>query len=243
MSISAEKQLANQRNAQLSTGPTSTEGKARASRNATRHGLFSTQLLLPGEDPAALATLREGLLRRLQPRDVLETQIVEQYIECSWKLLRLRKAEKEAYLDEMTVMKQQLLDLAAGTEFGAPRLSELPEPDSGLVMWRMLRGGKDAPLERLGRHEQRLRNTMQRCLRDLEKLQQQEIDAAVPNDVEHATKAQNEPTAGADQANHCDEKGLYRAAWDDQRAAEARAEDAEVSHRSAEAPPSPKSAA
>ena len=38
---------ANRRNAQLSTGPKTTNGKARASRNALTHGLFATDLLLP----------------------------------------------------------------------------------------------------------------------------------------------------------------------------------------------------
>jgi hypothetical protein len=238
MSVSDVKQLANQLNAQHSTGPRSDEGKARSSRNAIKHGLFSRELLLPGEDPAALSSLREGMLRRLGPRDVLEMQLVEQYIRCAWKLRRLRSAEHQAYLDEMHTMRQQLLQSRPDTP------QPLPEPDSGLVMWRMMQGGKDAALERLSSHEQRLWNTMQRCLRELEKRQQQEL--AIPIEqppAEHDANVQNEPTEAQDAVDSRDEAGLYRAAWEQQRAAEAQAEQNAREIGADEAPPAEKSAA
>ena len=43
------KRAANRANAQKSTGPRSSEGKARASQNATRHGLATSV----ADDPAA----------------------------------------------------------------------------------------------------------------------------------------------------------------------------------------------
>jgi hypothetical protein len=49
------KQLeANRRNAQRSTGPASPEGKATAAQNAVKHGLYTENLLLEGEDPQEL---------------------------------------------------------------------------------------------------------------------------------------------------------------------------------------------
>ena len=42
---------ANRRNAQLSTGPKTPEGKATSSQNATQHGLTSQRVVLPDEDP------------------------------------------------------------------------------------------------------------------------------------------------------------------------------------------------
>ena len=44
---------ANRTNAQRSTGPRTDAGKHKSSQNALSHGLYSTQTLLPGEDPAA----------------------------------------------------------------------------------------------------------------------------------------------------------------------------------------------
>jgi hypothetical protein len=45
---------ANRRNALLSTGPKTPEGKAIAALNALKHGLLSRDALLPGEDEDAL---------------------------------------------------------------------------------------------------------------------------------------------------------------------------------------------
>src|SRR5438034_3302018 len=63
---------ANRRNAQKSTGPRSEEGKEKSSRNATRFGLFTRQLLLPHEKEEELAALRDDLHARLKPADALE---------------------------------------------------------------------------------------------------------------------------------------------------------------------------
>jgi hypothetical protein len=85
---------ANRLNAQKSTGPRTSDGKRAASRNAIQHGIFSRQLLLPGEDAAAFEELRRDLLRRLNPRDVLELKLVEKIIAAQWKLQRLEAVER-----------------------------------------------------------------------------------------------------------------------------------------------------
>jgi hypothetical protein len=52
----SDKQLeANRKNATLSTGPRTADGRAVSSRNAVTHGLLSAMVLLPSEDPAHLA--------------------------------------------------------------------------------------------------------------------------------------------------------------------------------------------
>jgi hypothetical protein len=48
--MTTEKQAeTNRQNALKSTGPTTIEGKARASKNAMKHGLLSTDLVVHGE--------------------------------------------------------------------------------------------------------------------------------------------------------------------------------------------------
>jgi hypothetical protein len=63
--MSAEQIAANRRNARLSTGPRTRDGKARAARNNTRHGLFSRSLFLTAgpdpENPADFLALRAAL--------------------------------------------------------------------------------------------------------------------------------------------------------------------------------------
>ncbi len=64
--MTSDKQLrANQRNALKSTGPRTPEGKAAIRRNALKHGLLSQEVLLPGEDEAALKDLGDTLRNEL----------------------------------------------------------------------------------------------------------------------------------------------------------------------------------
>ncbi|MEI6704879.1 MAG: hypothetical protein WCL71_15305 [Deltaproteobacteria bacterium] len=50
--MTSKKQItANRKNSAKSTGPKSAEGKAISSSNATRHGILSSSLFLPDEDP------------------------------------------------------------------------------------------------------------------------------------------------------------------------------------------------
>jgi len=64
---SARKAEANRQNALKSTGPKTIEGKTAIRLNAVKHGLLSQELLLPGEDEAALKMSSENLTSELQP--------------------------------------------------------------------------------------------------------------------------------------------------------------------------------
>jgi hypothetical protein len=237
MSISPAQLAANQANAQLSTGPRTEAGKARSSQNAIKHGLFSRQLLLPGEDPNALASFRSSVLKRLAPRDLLELQVVEQYISSSWKLRRLEAAEQEAYLDEAEVMSLELSESLGDSK-------DLPQPSVGLLTWRLMEDGK---LERLSRHQQRLWNQMQKCLKQLAELKRQ---PAEQEDLEAAAIVQNEPSEGAGSGNSSGEEDLYHALRREQQVMR-RKEMLEAQQKAAQeatsavkvAEPAPKSAA
>ena len=89
-----EKQTqANRRNAQRSTGPKTPEGKAAVRLNATRHGLRSQEVLLPGEDEKALKDLDENLRAELKPVGELENLLVDGIVAAYWRLRRLRQVE------------------------------------------------------------------------------------------------------------------------------------------------------
>src|SRR5690242_20268545 len=57
--ISPARLAANRRNAMLSTGPRTPEGKQRSKMNGLVHGCRSDQLIIPGEDPAAFERRRD----------------------------------------------------------------------------------------------------------------------------------------------------------------------------------------
>jgi hypothetical protein len=197
MSVSLAKQRANQRNAQKSTGPRTAEGKAISARNAITHGVFCKDLLLADEDSAALKTLREGVVHRFNPRDSVEAELVEQYLSCTWRLKRLRRAEISAYECEAQLIKQRLAEWdEQHPEKKLPGMENF-EPRSGQVMCSIFES-EDRTLEKLGRYEQQLFGTMLRCSKELRVLQREEVEdeANMQNGptAPAAVKLQNEPT-------------------------------------------------
>jgi hypothetical protein len=85
--------LANQANAQLSTGPRTPEGKAKSSTNATKEG-FTAQspIVEPDEDPA-FAAFRAALLDDTRPEGALEEEFFQRLLTYGWNLRRARAAE------------------------------------------------------------------------------------------------------------------------------------------------------
>ena len=90
---SARKAEANRQNALKSTGPKTPEGKTAIRLNAVQHGLLAEEILLPGEDEAALRKLGERLRTELQPVGELENLLVDRIISAHWRLRRLGRVE------------------------------------------------------------------------------------------------------------------------------------------------------
>jgi hypothetical protein len=87
--VSAKKLRANRRNARRSTGPRTSAGKQRASRNATTHGLFCQDLVLKGESHELFRGIRQGYIASLKPQNLVELLIVDRLVAATWKLRRL----------------------------------------------------------------------------------------------------------------------------------------------------------
>jgi hypothetical protein len=87
---------ANQRNAALSTGPRTAEGKVVVARNATRHGIFSSVPVVPGECPEAWEAHRAGVVESLAPVGLLEVNLAERAALVLWRLQRLARYEAES---------------------------------------------------------------------------------------------------------------------------------------------------
>ncbi len=93
MTATAKQLAANRLNAIESTGPRTAAGKERASRNALRHGLFSSRLLLEGEDPEEFGRLLVDLHETLRPVGTIEQAILERIAVNLWRQRRLVEAE------------------------------------------------------------------------------------------------------------------------------------------------------
>ena len=107
-SVSSKKLEANRRNAQLSTGPRTEAGKNHSRRNALKHGVLASALLVTKgggtEDAAEFEELLHALNRDLAPVGRLEEMLVEKIAVCWWRqkralryeALMIRRASAEA---------------------------------------------------------------------------------------------------------------------------------------------------
>jgi hypothetical protein len=85
---------ANRSNARRSTGPLTPEGKARSSKNALRHGVYSIMPVVAGlEWNEDWETHRAGILKSLAPEGTLEEALAERVALCFWRLNRLQRYE------------------------------------------------------------------------------------------------------------------------------------------------------
>jgi hypothetical protein len=98
---SDKKVESNRRNALKSTGPKTPEGKDAVRLNALKHGLLSTETLLPGEDEEVLRELGERLRDELQPVGELENLLVDRIVASFWRLRRLGRVEAGIFAWEL----------------------------------------------------------------------------------------------------------------------------------------------
>ncbi len=89
--------LANQQNAQHSTGPKTPEGKAVSSRNATKHGLSSAFTVLAHEDQDEFDLLLIELREEHEPANLHQVTLVEQLAKSQWLLARAQRLETAAF--------------------------------------------------------------------------------------------------------------------------------------------------
>ncbi len=79
--------------------PTSDSGRAIASRNATTHGLFARDVVLPalGEDPEGYKQLEAQWMAQLRPGNLLERHYVEKIAAASWRLRRFHRWQAQIF--------------------------------------------------------------------------------------------------------------------------------------------------
>jgi hypothetical protein len=88
--------LANQANAQHSTGPRSTEGKAKSARNAITHGLTLGVFRIATEDRAEFDAFEKALVEDMKPQGALELDTIHEFRD-AWRLRQIRKCAVELF--------------------------------------------------------------------------------------------------------------------------------------------------
>jgi hypothetical protein len=95
--VSEAKRTANAANAQLSTGPTSPEGKVKSSLNAVKTGLTGRTVLLPTDDAAAYQHHIAEFEKEFQPVGARECALVQSVADTFWRLDRIPALEFAIY--------------------------------------------------------------------------------------------------------------------------------------------------
>jgi hypothetical protein len=140
--------IANQKNAALSTGPRTPDGKTASSRNATKHGLSSAFRVLAHEDQNEFDQLVTEMRAYYRPRDIHQRLLVDQMAKSQWLLARAQRLQTVGY------------DLLAGVENDS-------DPDTAIV--KAMRASNPDVIGRLERHAASAERSFYKAYRELTK--------------------------------------------------------------------------
>ena len=108
--VTAARVAASQANGKKSKGPTTPEGKARASLNSLKTGAYAKTdkvlrqiMLRRGEDPAFYEQLQLELTQAWQPDDIMQAMAVKSIAEKTFDKASLRAAWMESQLTALQV--------------------------------------------------------------------------------------------------------------------------------------------
>lgn len=155
---------------QAATGPRTAAGKARSSRNATKHGLTAALVLAPGERLSVFNAFAEAMTASLMPVGEVEALLVERVALCAWRLRRVSRLEAAYARSKVEHHTQRMTE---GFAYGTEGLSS--QGVEGTYVERQA-----SVLVNLSRYEAALERSMYRALHELERAQAARSGQAVP---------------------------------------------------------------
>jgi len=141
--VSEKKKLANQRNAQKSTGPKTAKGKKAVALNAYKHGYCSKELVLPHEDAAAYEALRDAWFSEWKPKTEARGELVGLVAASCWKLRRCMADQTAAVTEAMNQAKRDFQDVFEEKFNKATENVHTDSPETGVIWLKGLREGVD----------------------------------------------------------------------------------------------------
>jgi hypothetical protein len=145
---------ANRRNAQLSTGPKTVQGKEASRMNALKHGLTAQQVTLFDERAEDFEAFHTEILGALAPQGWVEFALAERAVLCAWRLRR-------AYRIETGLFRKARKAWGNGTAASTNQIA--------VVFMRL--ASEEDDLSKLTRYETSLERACQRALQALERRQ------------------------------------------------------------------------
>ena len=155
----ANRAIINRKNAALSIGPVTQDGKRRASLNALRHGLTGQTVVLPTDDLAAYRESCRQFHAELKPVGLLEIKSVQTIADTHWRLDRIRAMENNLF--------------SLGFEEQSTHIPvDDPAIHCALAQAKAVESNAEV-LVRLSLYEQRLNRTLVQAKAELKQLQQE----------------------------------------------------------------------
>ncbi len=165
---------ANRRNAQRSTGPSTTKGKTAVAQNALKHGLRTDRTVIKSEDQADFDLHQAQIFDELAPSTPIESALADRILSTLW---RLKRAENFQNLSidalgtpktgPLAKLQQSLL-----AKYADAQQTESSESDPELALGRMLVKdfSNNRVLERLLMYERRIEGSFYRSLLEIQRL-------------------------------------------------------------------------
>jgi hypothetical protein len=98
--VSSPRAEASRKNGAKSRGPKTPAGKARAARNALKHGLRAQKyVVLPDEDAAGFEALEAAMIEELAPVGALQAVLARRVVVAAWRLARADRLETEVFAE------------------------------------------------------------------------------------------------------------------------------------------------
>ena len=167
-------------NGALSQGPVTESGKAISARNATKHGLTSSRVVLPQESQEEYDALESSIINRFNPADELEMDLAKEMAAARWRLRRLESMESAFFKKVMREQQEALGPHAHPDDVRDAAYAEVAESKT---------------LRMLSRHQGQLRRAYEKAWKEIGIIQEarQFEEENAEEDAENDA-LQNEPT-------------------------------------------------
>ena len=204
MPTSKKQIAANRRNAKKSTGPSTPEGKAVASRNAIKHCLHSCDIILKSphlnEDSSEYEQLVDSLIDELKPEGILQEHLVQKIANSLWRYRRVINAETSRINQQLETTADNIDKGYYDSFLDEPDDTELDDESTARRNADIL-GSKSVPdhsfRETLQHYEMRLDHQLTRAFRLLHQLQQPNQSESTPHSATKNFFPGNEPISTA----------------------------------------------
>src|SRR5580692_12775815 len=102
-----KQQAASRANAQKSTGPRTSTGKAQSRFNALKHGIYAVHQIMFDEKSEDLVELAAEYHEQYNPTDAKQRFLVDTLVANEWRLRRMRRVEAELWQSASNVFLEK----------------------------------------------------------------------------------------------------------------------------------------